>query len=130
MNSTQLRPADSKRPLVAVICSVPLLGEAVGSAVEFAEVRAFSGRGDDLVGLLRWLHPDAVIVDSQAGVDQAVAYAREHDLPVLHISVRDRTLRLFRHGAWEEVGNGEGPTPESVRNVVAGALFAREVSGG
>jgi hypothetical protein len=114
------------RPLVAVLCSVPLLGEAMGSALEFAEVRAFSTRGGDIGGLLRWLRPDAVIVDSEAGAAEATAFALEHDLPVLHISVRDRELRLFRAGEWELVGNGEGPTPESIRNVVAGSLFARE----
>ncbi|MGD0714494.1 MAG: hypothetical protein ABSB24_09955 [Gaiellaceae bacterium] len=113
------------RPLVAVVCSVPLLGEAMGSALEFAEVRAFSARGGDIGGLLRWLHPDAVIVDSEAGAAEATAFAIEHDLPVLHISVRDRELRLFRGGEWELIGNGEGPTPESIRNVVAGSLFAR-----
>jgi len=66
-----------------------------------------------------------VIVDSEAGAAEATAFAIEHDLPVLHISVRDRELRLFRGGEWELIGNGEGPTPESIRNVVAGSLFAR-----
>jgi hypothetical protein len=117
---------NGRRPLVAVLCSVPLLGEAVGSLLDFAEVRAFSARGGDIGGLLRWLRPDAVIVDSEAGAAEATAFALEHGLPVLHISVRDRELRLFRAGEWELVGNGEGPTPESIRNVVAGSLFARE----
>ena len=30
------------RPLVAVVCAVPLLGEAVESALDFAQVRAFA----------------------------------------------------------------------------------------
>ena len=111
--------------MVAVVCSVPLLGEAVGSALEFAEVRVFSDRGGDIAGLLRWLRPDAVIVDSEAGAAEATAFALEHGLPLLHISVRARELRLFRQGEWEQVSNGEGPSPETVRNVVAGALFAR-----
>jgi len=29
-------------------------------------------------------------------------------------------------GEWEQVSNGEGPTPEAIRNVAADALFARE----
>ena len=126
MNPSKLRLEGDGRPLVAVLCSVPLLVEAVDAALEFAEVRAFSSGRGDTVGLLRWLRPDAVIVDSDRDAQEATAFARERDLPVLHISVRERELRLFHRGAWEFVGDGEGPTPESIRNVVAGMLFARD----
>jgi hypothetical protein len=116
-------PATTGRPLVAVVCAVPLLGEAVESALEFAEVRSFTARRDT-AGLLQWLRPDAVVVDSE---DDALAAseAAGDELPVLHISVRDRSLRLFRRGTWTQVARNEGPTPESIRNVLAGALFAR-----
>ena len=40
--------------------------------------------------------------------------AKEHDVPVLHIAARSDELRLFRDGAWEHVGSGEGSTPEAV----------------
>ena len=126
MNTTELRPDGDRRPLVAVLCSVPLLVEAVSAALEFAEVRPFSGGRGDTTGLLRWLRPDAVIVDSDRDAQEAAAFAQEHDLPLLHISVRERELRLFHRGTWEFIGNGEGPTPESIRNVVAGMLFARK----
>ena len=98
----------------------------MGSALEFAEVRSFSAAGGDIAGLLRWLQPDALMVDSEAGAAEAAAFALEHHLPLLHVSMRDRELRLFRGGEWVLVGNGEGPTPEAIRNVVAGSLFARE----
>jgi hypothetical protein len=125
MSSTfQLRP-ERPRPLVAVVCAVPLLGEAVRSALEFADVQTFAAAGGDLDGLLRWLRPDALIVDSHAGAAEAVGFARESELPVLHVSVQERTLRLYRGGEWEDVGNGSGPEPEAIRNVVAGAVFAR-----
>jgi hypothetical protein len=101
----------------------------MSSALEFAEVRTFSANGGDIGGLLGWLRPDVLVVDSHASADAAAAYARDHDLPVIHVSPRDRTLHLFRRGAWEQVANGEGPTPEAIRNVVAGALFAREEGG-
>jgi hypothetical protein len=126
MSSTHLRPEVETRPLVAVLCSVPLLGEAMRSTLEFAEVRPFAASGGDVGGLLGWLRPDLLIVDSDAGAEAATTFAREHELPVVHVSVRDRTLHLFRGGAWEQVSNGEGPTPEAIRNVVAGALFARK----
>jgi hypothetical protein len=125
MTSTHLRFESETRPLVAVLCSVPLLGEAMGSVLEFAEVRSFAASGGDVAGLLGWLRPDALIVDSAAGAEAATAFAREHDLPVVHVSLRDCTLHVFRGGEWEQVSYGEGPTPEAVRNVVAGSLFAR-----
>jgi hypothetical protein len=119
-------PEVTTRPLVAVVCSVPLVGEAVASALEFAEVRSFSDRGGDIAGLLRWLRPDAVIVDHEGTAKEASAFALEHPLPVVHIDVREQDLRLFIGGAWEYVGNSEGASPEMIRNVVAGALFARK----
>ena len=125
MTSTHLRLEPRTRPLVAVICSVPLVGEAVAGALEFAEVRSFAAGGGDLEGLLASLRPDALIVDSAAGAEAAAEFARAYDLPVVHVSIRDRTLHLFRDGEWEQISNGEGPTPEAIRNVVAGALFAR-----
>jgi hypothetical protein len=116
---------DGDRPLVAVVCAVPLLGAAMTSALEFAEVHSFAARGGDIAGLLHWLHPDAVIVDNDASAADATAFAQKHDLPVVHIALRERALRLFRSGEWEVVTNGEGPTSEAIRNVVAGVLFAR-----
>jgi hypothetical protein len=115
--------------LVAVVCDVPLLGEAMRAALEFADVQTFAASGGDLDGLVRWLRPSVLIVDSKEAADEAADLAREHALPVLHISVQDDELRLYRGGAWEHVGNGDGPTSEAIRNVVAGAIFGREVRG-
>jgi hypothetical protein len=117
-------PAGSRRPLVALICCVPLIGEGIRPELEFADVHSFKGERDT-AGLLRSLNPDVVIVDSPADAREASAYATEHDSTVLHISMRARSLRLFRQGEWKQIGPSEGPTPEAVRNVVAGTLFAR-----
>lgn len=125
MSSTQLRPSERTRPLVAVVCAVPLLGEALVSALDFAEVRSFSERGGDVAGLLTWLRPDAIVVDSDGGAEGAADYARTSSTPLVHISVRERVMRLFADGEWRFVGNGDGP--DGVRNVIAGALFARDV---
>jgi hypothetical protein len=126
MSASELRPGGNGRPLVAVVCSVPLLAEAVSSALEFAEVRAFSGDHGDTAGLLRWLRPDAVIVDSDRDAQEAAAFALERDLPVVHLSVRDQKLSVFHRGDWTVVDSGDDPTPGAIRNVVAGMLFARE----
>jgi hypothetical protein len=112
--------------MVVIICSVPLIEEAVGSALEFAEVRSFSDRGGGIAGLLSWLRPDAVVVDSDAAAAEAAAFALEHPLPLLHIAVVEQRLRLFLNGDWEHVADAEGASAESIRNVIAGALFARQ----
>jgi hypothetical protein len=124
MTTSHLRLGEGGRPLVAVVCSVPLVGEAVRSTLEFAEVRTFTGQRDT-IGLLQWLKPDVVVVDNDADARDASAYALQHDLPVLHIRVREDALRLFHQGEWIQVGNGERQSPEAVRNVIAGTLFAR-----
>src|SRR3954471_16281565 len=125
MSELHLRHSERKRPLVAVVCVVPLLGEAMMSALEFAEVRSFSERGGDITGLLEWLRPDAVVVDDAENAERAAVYAGQHATPLLHICVKTRTLRLFYGGEWHAIATGEGPTPEVIRNVVAGVLFAR-----
>ena len=129
MSGAQLRPSERTRPLVAVVCGVPVLGEAMRSALDFAEVRLFSEKGGDVAGLLEWLRPDAVVVDSHDGAEGATTYAATQERPLLHVGVRESTLRLFRQGQWHDVAAGDGPTPEAIRNVVAGALFAREGAG-
>jgi hypothetical protein len=126
MSEPELRQAERTRPLIAVVCGVPLLGEALQAALDFGEVRLFSEKGGDVAGLLEWIRPDAIVVDTQDGAEAAASYALAQQRPLLHIGVRERELRLFHQGEWHQVGNGDGPTPETIRNVVAGALFARE----
>jgi hypothetical protein len=111
-------------PLVAVVCRVPLLSEALAAALEgIACVRTFpAGRGDT-AGLLRALAPDAVVVDSESEAHQAAAFARETHSPLLHVSLRDQTLRTFADGRWRQVE--EDPSPEAIRNAVVGGIFGQ-----
>lgn len=107
-----------------MLCSVPLLAEALGTAIDFAEVRTFATGHGDIAGLLTWLEPDAVVVDDEAAAATAAGLA-DGRVPVLHLSPHERSLRMFRNGVWEDVDHGADPDPEMVRNVLAGALFAR-----
>jgi hypothetical protein len=77
------------RPLAAVVCAVPLVGEAMSSALDFAEVRPFAASGGDIPGLLRSLRPDVVVVDSDDGARDALAYAMDTAVPVLHVDVEN-----------------------------------------
>jgi hypothetical protein len=63
-----------------------------GSVLEFAEVRSFAAGGGDVAGLLCWLRPDALIVDSAACAEAATVFAREHDLMTATVaSARSRS---------------------------------------
>jgi hypothetical protein len=126
MTTVEVPRQRTRRPLVAVVCAVPLLAEALDSALEFADVRAFSSRAGDIAGLLRSVRPDAVVVDTDSSAEEAAVVAHELCIPVVHLSVRDRSLRLLRRsGHWEAVVSHEGPTPEAIRNAVAGGLYGR-----
>jgi hypothetical protein len=103
-----------------------LVAEGVRSTLDFADVRTFDTGGGDLDGLLRSVRPDALIVDSAAAAADAVEFASEHDLPILHVAVREPALRLYVGGAWRLLDSGDGPAEVDVRNVLAGALFASE----
>jgi hypothetical protein len=112
-----------RQPLVALLYSVPLLHEALVPTLEsIAEVEAFpAGRGD-VPGLLRSVKPDAIVVDDANEADQARAWAKQHQAPLVHISLRDQKIRVLRNGHWEEtVGAGV----ETIRNVLAGSLYGK-----
>jgi len=49
MSCTQLRNGERARHFVAVVCAVPLLGEAVRAAPDFAAANG------DIAGIVRWL---------------------------------------------------------------------------
>jgi hypothetical protein len=119
--STEAKPL----PLIAVVCDVPLLLEALRNVLEsVAEVQRFPAGRSDTGGLLRWLQPDAIVVDSEDDAEAAVAFASEAQLPLVHISFRDDKLRVLVDGSWEELENG-GVSPEAIGNIILGGIFGR-----
>jgi hypothetical protein len=115
--------ATKRQPLVAFLYSVPLLHEALLSTLDsIADVRSFpAGRGD-VTGLLRSVEPDAIVVDDADEANEARGWARRHQRPLLHISLREQKVRVLRNGSWEE---SPGAAAETVRNVLAGSLYGR-----
>ena len=112
-----------RQPLVAVLYSVPLLCEAISSALDdIAEVRMFRASRGDTVGLLRSLRPDAVVVDHPAEAEEAREWSEEREIPLVHINLRERKIGVLRGGVWEE---STGAGRESIRNIIAGAMYAR-----
>lgn len=115
--------AAKRQPLVAFLYSVPLLHEALLSTFDsIADVQAFpAGRGD-VTGLLRSVKPDAIVVDDADEADEAQSWAKRHQIPLVHISLRDQRIRVLRDGSWEETA---GTGAETIRNVLAGSLYGR-----
>jgi len=116
---------DTALPLVAVVCGVPLLSEAVEQALQgMAEVRSFPAGGGDTAGFLRFLRPDAVVVDSVDEAQQAVRFARDAGATLVHVSLPDQRLRLLRAGGWVEYANGSA-SPERLRSALAAGLLRK-----
>jgi hypothetical protein len=115
-------------PLVAVVCEVPLLAEALTSSLDgIAQIRVFPADVDDLDGLLRSLEPDAVVVDGAEQADASEVFARDAGVPLVHVRIRERELRILTAGgAWQSEDGGAGASPEAIRNVLVGALFGRQ----
>jgi hypothetical protein len=113
----------ARQPLVAVLYSVPLLCEAISSALDdIAEVRMFRALHGDTVGLLESVQPDAVVVDHPSEAARVRGWSESRGVPLVHINLRERKISLLRGGNWEESsGAGAG----SIRNVIAGSIFAR-----
>src|SRR5690349_10671019 len=111
------------QPRIAVLYSVPLVCEALSSALEnIAEVQTFPARRGDTVGLLRSVQPDAVVVDDAREADEAAGWMKLHRLPLVFISLRDRKIKVLLDGRWEE---SAGTSAESIRNVLAGSIYGR-----
>lgn len=84
-------------------------------------------RGGDLDGLVRRLRTSALIFESRDRVDEAAASGHERDLSMFHVVMQKRGLRLYCGGrVRHRIGDGEGLTPVSIRNLAAGAIWARE----
>lgn len=112
-------------PLVAVVCRVPMLGEALSAALDgFAEVRVFPARPGETAGLLHWLNPDAAVVDDALDAEDVAAFARRSYSPLVHVSLRPPAIRVLRDGVWE-TADGEPVSPETLRNIIVAGLFGK-----
>ena len=111
-------------PVVAVFYRVPLVAEALTGAFEgMAEVRAFPANDGDTAGVLRWLRPDAVVVDDEGAAESAIPHVADEGGLLVHVSVFDGVVRVYKNG-WE-VADADGSSPDSIRNLVIGSLLRR-----
>ena len=109
------------RPLVAVVCRVPLVSEALKGAFDgIARVLRLPAGAPDLPGLVRSLGADALVVDSAAAVE---VLAEGASVPLVHLDLRGRRVRLLRGGEWSETTDDSIP---SIRNLLVSALIGKE----
>lgn len=116
----------TREALVAVVCRVPLLCEALASSFEgIGDIRSFPGDLEDTDGLLRSLQPDAVVVDTRPQATAAEPFARDTHTPLVHVLLREQKLRVLRSGDWEVLQH-EDASPEAIRNVLVAGIFGRQ----
>jgi hypothetical protein len=116
---------ERRAPLVVAVCGVPVLGEALTGALDgLAECKVVAAGQPDIAGLLRSLQPDAIVVDDEGEAEAAAAYSRFARIPVLYVPPNSRRLRVLENGRWEELEHYDA-SPETIRNLVAGALYGR-----
>ena len=112
------------RQTVAVVCTVPLLAEAIAEALSgVADVLTLPARRSDLAGLLGSLTPSGVVVDDAEDAEAATEYARRTGAPLLHVRLHEAAL-----ATWDGLGWREAPgelSADRVRNVVLGQMTAR-----
>ena len=112
-------------PVIAVLCRVPLVAEALTGAFEgMGEVRSLPANDGDTAGVLRWLRPDAVIVDDERAAQSAAPYVATEGGLLVHVSIADGTVRVFEDESWE-LADLDGTTPDAIRNLVIGSLLRR-----
>jgi hypothetical protein len=120
------RVTNGGEPLVAVVCKVPLLCEALTSTLAgIAETHSFPADLGDLDGLLRSLRPDAIVVDTPESAQGAASYARESHVPLVHVLFREEKLRVLADGSWS-APEEDGASPEAIRNLLVGGIFGRQ----
>ena len=115
------------QPLVAILCSVPLIGVALCDALEtVAACKVISARERDVAGLLLSLRPNAIVVDDAEMAEVVAKFGRFADVAVVDVSPRTGDARVLTDGTWSTL-DGDSVTPEDLRNIVAGAIYGGAV---
>jgi hypothetical protein len=116
-----------RRQVVAIVCSAPLLAEALAAALAgVADVLALPGRASDLAGLLSSLTPAGVVVDDPGDAAAATEYARRTGAPLVHVRLREAAVAVWDGLGWRELP-GE-PSADRVRNAVVAGMSARSAA--
>jgi len=109
-------------PLVAVLYDVPLFAESLDGVFDgFADVQAFPS-GPHAGGLLRWIRPDALIVEG-ADAGFAFEFARAEGVPLVHVRLRGNPRLTVLAGGASQAEDID-VSPSAIRNAILGSLVA------
>ncbi len=116
-------------PLVAVVSGIPLLCEALAGSLDgIAEVRRFRVGTSDTPGLLRSVRANAVVVDAEDEALAAAPFARATGAPIVHVAMREQTLRVLDASGWHDFPGGF--SVDAIRNVLLGGVYGGEAARG
>ncbi len=111
-------------PVVLAVTETPLLNETLKTALDgIALLRRLPAGLVGLDDLVRHIAPDAIVVDSEEGATGLAPAATACTLPLVHISLKTRELRVLRESEWRAFPSWE-TSPNSIRNVLIGVIYA------
>jgi hypothetical protein len=114
-------------PVVLAVTVTPLLNQTLAIALKGVAVLGHIPAGiTDLAGLIRHIRPDALIVDSDDRAHELAPAAAECSMPLVHVSLQTQELRVFRNERWTSCPSW-GTSPNTIRNVVIGEIYASSV---
>lgn len=111
-------------PVVLAVTETPLLNETLKAALDgIAVLRRLPAGLSDLDDLVRHIAPDAVVVDTEEGATSLAPAAAACAVPLVHVSLKTRELRVLREREWRAFPSWE-TSPNSIRNVLIGVIYA------
>jgi hypothetical protein len=117
-------------PVVVGVISVPLLHDSLTEALDgVAVLLRVPPEIPDLAGLIRHTGPSVLVGDSSDAITELAAIGEELSIPVVHISLETRQLRVLRDRHWTVFPSTE-MRPHEIRNVVMGAIYGAYVQRG
>ena len=110
-------------PVVLAVTATPLLNATLEAALEgVAVLRRLPAGLSDLRDLVRHIAPDAVVVDSEESATSLATAAAEWAVPLVHVSLKTRELRVLRDSEWRAFPSAE-TSPNSIRNILIGEIY-------
>ena len=113
----------TRPPLVAFFTTAPVLARALAEILErIGEVQRFPAGRRDSAGLLRWLAPEALLVDDAEEAGDAIVFARDSGCPLIEVDVVGHMMRTLGADGWSEQTATEA-SPEAIRDIIVESIF-------
>jgi hypothetical protein len=114
-------------PVILAVTGTPLLNEALETALDgIAVLRCLPVGISDLDALIPHIGPDALVVDSDDTANKLAAVAAAYSVPLVHVSLKTRELRVLGDAGWRAFLSSE-TSPNAIRNVLIGEIFGSSI---